>query len=140
MKYATTALLLLLGATASCDAFVATTAPRQSTTTLAGYHYRNGPDPDPSSMSGVTPALTKGVKPVFPTYGTPEASPPLGEVGGDPFKHKLKPEYPDWEYKGSNAPLGEVGGDTMNKKGLNRVFLDWEDRGFSADGLQRQSS
>ena len=84
-------------------------APVQSKTALAGYHYTNGADPDPSSKAGA--AETKGLTPVFSTYGTPEPTPPLGDNVGD-----------------------------KKKKGLDRVFPDWEDRGFSADGLQRQSS
>jgi hypothetical protein len=170
MKYTTTTLFGLLVAMAPCsDAFVQTTNPPQKTTTgLSVYHYRNGADPDPSSKSGVTPQPKKGIKPIFPSYGTPEPKAPLGNVGGDPTKHKLQPvfpsyntpepkaplsnvggetmrkkgleqQHPAWEYEGSPAPLGSVGDDSK-KKGLNKVFLDWEDRGFSADGLQRQSS
>lgn len=134
MKCATNTLLLLLGATAS-HAFVVT--PSSGTTTaLAGYHYRNGPDEDPSSTAGTAPQ--KGLKPVFSDYGTPEPRAPLGQVG-DPNDGKgLKPVFGDFGTPEPKAPLGEVG--EQNKgKGLNRVFADWE-VGFSADGLQRPSS
>ena len=108
MKSATT--LLLLGAAASCQAFVTTPSTSQ-TTALSGYHYTNGAEPDPSSTAS-KPDPNKGLKPVFPAYTRPDPKPAADDDASDKSK----------------------------KKGLNRVFLDWEDRGFSADGLQNPSS
>ena len=125
MKCATTSLLLALGATAS-HAFVPTTSRSTTTTTTAlpVYHYRNGPDPDPSSKSSSSTTSTdnnnnnansnkRGVKPVFPTYTQPD--PQAKQTGTQDEKYK-------------------------KKAGLQPVFLDWENVGFSADGLQRKSS
>ena len=138
MKCASTTLLLLLGATASF-AFVTTSRPSSlPTTALAGYHYTNGAEPDPSSQAPKNDS-TKGVKKVFPTYGTPEPKPALGDVGDASREKGVKKIFPTYGTPEPKPALGEVG-DASKKKGLNRVFLDWEDRGFSADGLQRPSS
>ena len=97
----------------SCHAFTMAPAFRPATTALSGYHYTNGAEPDPSSMSSSNDSseASKGLKPVFSTYGTPEPTPNTSE---DKKSDK--------------------------KKGLNPVFVGWEDVGFSADGLQRESS
>ena len=115
MKLATT-ILLTLG-TSTANAFMIAPATK-STTALADYHYRNGAAPDPSST-----ASNKSYEVEKRRKSVKRVSEMIELVHGP--------------QETVRAPTHNV--QENQKKGLNRVFADWE-TGFSADGLQRESN